>query len=168
MIYLRYIFKGLLLIYFIAIIVYIATADWLYDDEVDTPIYRINVVDITDYNILNVDGDSVSLKYFWGAPVRDSLTIIPSRDARRKLFNIYHPYIAFEDIPDELILCCDNSDKISQSAARLQIERVEKNRDNITAHDLDNMIKVCCEKQYLGVAGQEKVNIVMLNQRLNQ
>lgn len=166
MIFLRNIFKGLLLVYLLAIVVYIVMADWVSDEPLEQSIYRVAEIDMIDYNVLNIQEDSIGMSYFWGAPVRDSFATVPSRAARRKLFKQYHPYLATENIPNELIKCCDNPDMISQECARIQIERVEHARKDVNARTLENMIKECCERTYLGIAGEERVNIVMLNNHL--
>lgn len=162
------IFKGLLLIYIVAIVVFVATVDWLYDEPIDTPIYRINNVNIIDYHILNAESDTASLKYFWCAPPTTDKAFAPNTETSKELFHKYHPYIKFENIPDELIVCGNNPDKISPSAALIQVKRVEKYRKNLTTKELNKMIYDCCDCQFLGIIGPEQVNIVMLNQQLDR
>ncbi|MFI3239078.1 MAG: potassium-transporting ATPase subunit C [Bacteroidales bacterium] len=162
------IIKVLILFYIIAVIVYIASVDWLYPKQIVSPIYNINNVTIIDYNILNADGDTASLRYFWGVPYSNGNGVIPSHDERLKVFSRYHPYVMYENIPDELIICGEKSDLITPAAAMVQVKRIEKYRENLTAEELNNMIKECCDCQSLGVVGSLGVNLVMLNSQLDR
>lgn len=75
-----------------------------------------------------------------------------------------HPEKGDEPIPSDLVTCSGSGldPDISAAAAQYQVERLAQN-NNMTTEEVEEIIEKCTNHKFLGVFGEETVNVLKVN-----
>ena len=126
---------------------------------------RIVNVDISNYT--NEDGEiavygSASNK----SPASDEYKEMVAE--RVEMIRAAHPEKGEEPIPVDLVTCSGSGvdPQISVAAAEYQVERLAKN-NNMTTDEVQKIIDACTKGRFLGVLGEETVNVLKVNLMLD-
>jgi K+-transporting ATPase ATPase C chain len=84
-------------------------------------------------------------------------------------FLVHHPEVGKNEIPSDLVTASGSGidPDISVRAAQVQVKRIASKR-NISEENLYALIEEQTEKPLLGLFGTEKINVLLLNQRLDE
>lgn len=122
---------------------------------------RIMNVDVSTYT----DKNGKSLMYAGPSnlsPASDEYAQLVSERAE-KIKNA-HTEKANTPIPVDLVTCSGSGldPQISVAAAQYQVERIAKN-NNISAENVKQIIEKCTDHKFLGILGEERVNVLKVN-----
>ncbi|HMQ69964.1 MAG TPA: potassium-transporting ATPase subunit KdpC [Ignavibacteria bacterium] len=89
--------------------------------------------------------------------------------ARIDTFLIHNPDISKSDIPSDLITASGSGidPDITPDAAYIQVKRISKNR-SVSEEELRQIIKKNTDGKYLGIFGEERINLLKLNIELDK
>lgn len=115
-------------------------------------------------------------KYFWGRP--SDYQTLPSRGSnlgptssilKNAITERKKQFSEKEKIPSDLLFGSASGidPHITPEAALFQIERVSKSR-NINREQLENLIQKLIEKRTLGFLGEPRINVFILNLKLDE
>ncbi|TWR28925.1 K(+)-transporting ATPase subunit C [Mucilaginibacter pallidiroseus] len=123
-------------------------------------------------------------QYFWGRPSAVDYNAAGSAGSNKGPSNPdylkqvsdridtllkYHPYLKRSDIPAEMVTASGSGldPDISPAAAKIQIERVAKNR-SLSVDQVSQLVAKNTEAPLLGLFGPAKVNVLKLNVALDE
>jgi K+-transporting ATPase ATPase C chain len=131
----------------------------------------------------NIGQSFTQPKYFWGRPSAVGYNAAGSagsnkgpsnpdylKDVSNRIDTLlkYHSYLKRADIPAEMVTASGSGldPDISQAAAKIQIERVAKNR-GLSVDQVTTLVNNHSEAPLLGLFGPAKVNVLKLNVALD-
>jgi K+-transporting ATPase ATPase C chain len=131
----------------------------------------------------NIGQSFTQPKYFWGRPSAVGYNAAGSagsnkgpsnpdylKDVSNRIDTLlkYHSYLKRADIPAEMVTASGSGldPDISQAAAKIQIERVAKNR-GLSVDQVTTLVNNHTEAPLLGLFGPAKVNVLKLNVALD-
>ena len=83
---------------------------------------------------------------------------------RAEMIKEAHPEKGDEPIPSDLVTCSGSGldPDISVAAAQYQVERLAENND-MTTEEVEEIIEKCTNHKFLGIFGEETVNVLKVN-----
>ncbi len=85
-------------------------------------------------------------------------------EERVEMIRTAHPEMGDTKIPVDLVTCSGSGldPHISVAAANYQVKRLARNND-MTEEEVRNIIKKCTDSKFLGIFGEETVNVLKVN-----